>query len=708
MHSIAHALNIDVNTLTDRAEPSEIDWSLNVPSSKFITALRPEYSVITNSINAAIMLAQIIYWQNKMGNKYWYKTAQEWKEELGFSSSMVRTAQKKLIELKLIKTKTESRLNKTYYKLSHQTLYKLLSNLPEQNIKRQLNKKESTGIYKKIDALTSGIVIAIQQDFLLKLNPTAATLLTQIYYWQNKKGAKIAWPKTDNEWIYELNLTRRKLEAARKMLLKSGLIYIEKRGAPSIHYYCLNEENLSIMFNLNLKPNQTYTSYDNEELEQFKKINLPAYLINLGYQETQKSTSKDIVLRKGNQTLLITEKDSIWVYWDTTDDSNKGSIIDFVMHYHNCNLGDARKILNDYSGNHPENTAVLKDISHVDTNPTHTKLVPVTTHPYLLNRKITEEIQKIYDGQLFKTSDKYENLAVHYVNDKFEKTGTSQRNVDFKQNSKGSSRNWVVLTNPMASVTIICESVIDGLSYLALHPDLKVNIVSCEGNLTSNQLKQVKPLLLKLPGMEKLNSAGNPPVLIATDNDENGEAYRHKLLNIFSTATIARPTCKDWNDDLKEFLDVISEEVRPQESTTSKAHANRLPIKNIDNDINVPISNNIEAYNRNKITTIYEALAATSYIGYDSAIHWPKYANDVKFRQKQFELINNHAGKSLNNAVHAYINEYENKRKNLRKFEYHRAIADANKLLTKLAEENIVSVDEAHPKLEASIKQVYD
>ena len=64
-------------------------------------AFRPELVAITGSINAALILSQGIYWQDKVpdGRKpigWWYKTQIEWTKETGLTKTEITTARKKL------------------------------------------------------------------------------------------------------------------------------------------------------------------------------------------------------------------------------------------------------------------------------------------------------------------------------------------------------------------------------------------------------------------------------------------------------------------------------------------------------------------------------------------------------------------------------------------------------------------------------------
>lgn len=52
-------------------------------SNKVIALQQGFISII--GLDAAVLLSQAIYWQNKMGKRSWYKTQQDWESEIGLS-----------------------------------------------------------------------------------------------------------------------------------------------------------------------------------------------------------------------------------------------------------------------------------------------------------------------------------------------------------------------------------------------------------------------------------------------------------------------------------------------------------------------------------------------------------------------------------------------------------------------------------------------
>lgn len=57
-----------------------------------------------NSLPQAILLNQLIYWQDKMKGEWLFKTYETWEEEIGLSKYEIRKATKKFKELGFLET----------------------------------------------------------------------------------------------------------------------------------------------------------------------------------------------------------------------------------------------------------------------------------------------------------------------------------------------------------------------------------------------------------------------------------------------------------------------------------------------------------------------------------------------------------------------------------------------------------------------------
>ncbi len=85
------------------------------------------------------------------------------------------------------------------------------------------------------------------------------------------------------------------------------------------------------------------------QLERFKtEINLVEYAQSQGYEYlTQESSANSAVLRhnSGDKILVVTDTENSGIYFSLNDDRDRGTIVDFVQHRLDLNLGEVRKEL---------------------------------------------------------------------------------------------------------------------------------------------------------------------------------------------------------------------------------------------------------------------------------------------------------------------------------------------------------------------------
>lgn len=141
-----------------KQQTNEIKNILSAYSQRPV-AYMPIYAKITGSVTAGILLSQIVYWWYATGSSEFYKTDQEWTEELSFGLYELQAAKKKLASLKLDNGKyTELRLLKitrrgvparTYYELREEALVRLITSYwknPELDMGKTRNKTEEKPI----------------------------------------------------------------------------------------------------------------------------------------------------------------------------------------------------------------------------------------------------------------------------------------------------------------------------------------------------------------------------------------------------------------------------------------------------------------------------------------------------------------------------------------------------------------------------------
>ncbi len=114
-----------------------LNWALMSPPIAF----RREFSEITGSLAAGVMLSQLLYWASRTSNPYgWiYKTQKEWEFETTISRRGQETARKKLVYLGII----EEKLMKVPARLHFRVNFNILNRLLEEHFKNVRNVQHS-------------------------------------------------------------------------------------------------------------------------------------------------------------------------------------------------------------------------------------------------------------------------------------------------------------------------------------------------------------------------------------------------------------------------------------------------------------------------------------------------------------------------------------------------------------------------------------
>ena len=297
-----------------------------------------------------------------------------------------------------------------------------------------------------------------------------------------------------------------------------------------------------------------------EELEQFKsQINLVEYVQNQGYEiDLNKSSQNCFVVKnnRGDKLLIgIDQKDHHYFYYSLRDETDSGSIIDFIQKRQNLNLGQVRKELRPWlnqSSTYTNNSSIPKP---KPTSKDRQKIIiqfenleEISYHPYLKRRGISPDITNNPRFQNTIYGDSRNNVIFPHF-DREGVCGYSIRNQDFKGFSRGGSKGlWFSKAFPGDKKLVICESPLDCLSYHQLHPDSKTRYFATGGTLSEKQ----KDLLTT--GIERIHAKGGV-IILATDRDKAGNELALELTKIApKNAQVYRHVPKhqkDWNEALK-------------------------------------------------------------------------------------------------------------------------------------------------------------
>lgn len=111
-------------------------------------AFNPDLARITKSVEAGLLLSQLLYWHKKGRNPEWfYKTIAEIKEEVYLTRSQQDTAIKKCRNLGLIEIKLMGIPRKRYFKVKIERIVDLLKTIIRtDNFHRQACKKQAGSI----------------------------------------------------------------------------------------------------------------------------------------------------------------------------------------------------------------------------------------------------------------------------------------------------------------------------------------------------------------------------------------------------------------------------------------------------------------------------------------------------------------------------------------------------------------------------------
>lgn len=294
------------------------------------------------------------------------------------------------------------------------------------------------------------------------------------------------------------------------------------------------------------------------ELEQFKGLNLSQYAASYGYQLDHRASSRNsAVMRHANgDKIIIARQGPHWVYFSVRDDTDHGTILDFVKHRDRCSLGTARQVLRQWSGSPPpvqpihyahrldpitrDRAAVLRE---------YAKLTAITQSAALLARGIPADLQAAprFAGAILQ--DERRNACFPH-RDRDGVSGWEIKNHGFTGFSKGGEKGlWFSRTQPTDNALVIAESALDALSYAALYPDDHARYFSTGGSLNPKQPALMAAALEKMP---------RPAVVIlATDNDPAGHELAATIQSLAPPVeglAFKRPlptVGKDWNDQLK-------------------------------------------------------------------------------------------------------------------------------------------------------------
>jgi len=300
-----------------------------------------------------------------------------------------------------------------------------------------------------------------------------------------------------------------------------------------------------------------------DELERFKKDISIADIAQdqYGYELDKKESSKSyLVLRAGGDKIIVTrdKSDGHDVYFNAHDDSDCGSIIDFVkgrVGDNNAKLVRVRQALRPLApgskkpaikkpGTAPVRpVAVTKDLAKVMRQATDLK--PYTGAYLTRERKLDANVIKAFKV----VQDARGNACfIHKSDDGI--SGWESKNAGFTGFAEGGSRALFMAKPGQEPVSriVVTEAAIDAMSYAQMRHKAGTAYLSTGGSaLSAEQQQQLKAVFARNP---------QAAVVLATDHDAAGEKAAEQIKTLaLAGQRVERelPKAKDWNQDLQSM-----------------------------------------------------------------------------------------------------------------------------------------------------------
>ncbi len=258
-------------------------------------------------------------------------------------------------------------------------------------------------------------------------------------------------------------------------------------------------------------------------------------------------------------------------FYDFKEFKGGGGAIDLVMYLEHSNFREAIQWLHDHFGESATLQTVKKQTHEVIAErPQKPFISPEVAEDnwqqvrtYLTNsRRLPAQLVDQLHQQGLVYADAQQNAV--FLRRSFEGEimgaslrGTSGQNNTFKGLAPGTRRSqgWFYTVaggreqDPIQQV-VLAESAIDVLSYQTLHPPEEKTLYLSTDGVGYVPLEQLQQL---------------PQITIALDRDQAGEQMRERLRQDLPQAKRHASTNKDWNEDLKAYLEASQQQMRERQ-----------------------------------------------------------------------------------------------------------------------------------------------
>lgn len=301
------------------------------------------------------------------------------------------------------------------------------------------------------------------------------------------------------------------------------------------------------------------SSLDFKGLKQ--NIDLTQYAAYLGYKiDKKKSTRTSIAMHKDkSDKIIISKSNGTWIYFSVYDDSDNGTILDFIRNRTGRSiyqigreleawLGKGLEISNQYEPYLKEKTFDPERIQRL-----FNYCKPAYNHAYLHGRGITNETLRSprFVNRVFQ--DQFKNAVFpHFKKRKI--CGLELKGEHTDLFVRGSEKTLWRSNRMMEDDTlIISETPIDAISYHLMHQLKSGFYIATCGGFSAKQGIIIQNLVSDLPWIKN--------VVIATDNDEGGDKITKRLERLLYEAQYSKEIKRhspdkrgcDWNDVLNQL-----------------------------------------------------------------------------------------------------------------------------------------------------------
>jgi hypothetical protein len=291
-----------------------------------------------------------------------------------------------------------------------------------------------------------------------------------------------------------------------------------------------------------------------------QEIDLTQYAAFLGYKiDKKKSTRTSVAMHKErSDKIIVSKSNGTWIYFSVYDDSDNGTIIDFVKNRTNRSVREIGRELEAWIGLSPKVSNEFRPVKEKGYEPKRIERLfnycrPAYNNAYLHGRGITNEMlcSSRFTGRVFQ--DQFRNAVFPHF-----KRG-SVCGLEFKGEhadlfARGSEKTlWRSNRSIDDDMLIIAETPIDAMSYEIIHQlETGFYIATC-GGFSKSQADMIRKLVTEFDWIKSIR--------IITDNDKGGDKITSRLEILISSTDFAGKIKRhspdkrgcDWNDVLNQL-----------------------------------------------------------------------------------------------------------------------------------------------------------